>query len=103
MLFQGLAYCLLFLLCAAVLAKVRSRSVRQAVPLLASYALYLTWGPWFAAVLLTSTVVNFLIGRWLRRKPSGAILFLGIFFNLALLGTFKYLPEVAIRIPLSLL
>ena len=99
--FQGLAYCLLFLLCAVVLAKVRSRSVRQAVLLLASYALYLTWGPWFAAVLLTSTIVNFLVGQWLRRRPSGAILSLGILLNLALLGTFKYLPEVALHIPLS--
>jgi alginate O-acetyltransferase complex protein AlgI len=99
--FQSLAYGLLFLLCAAVLAKVRSRGVRQAVLLVASYALYLTWGPWFAAVLLTSTVVNFLIGQWLRHRTSGAILFLGILFNLALLGTFKYIPEAAPHIPLS--
>jgi len=101
MLFQGLAYCLLFLLCAAVLAKIRSRNVRQAALLTTSYALYLTWGPWFAAVLLTSTVVNFLLGRWLRRNTSAAILFLGIFFNLGLLGTFKYLPEAGHHIPLS--
>lgn len=101
MLLQGLAYCLLLLLCAAVLANVRSRGARQAVLLAASYALYLTWGPWFAAVLLTSTVVNFLLGQWLRRRTSGALLFLGILFNLALLGTFKYLPEAAPHIPLS--
>jgi alginate O-acetyltransferase complex protein AlgI len=101
MLFQGILYCLLFLLCVVVLAKVRSRSMRQASLLIASYALYLTWGPWFAAVLLTSTVLNFLVGRCLRRKSSGAILSLGILLNLALLGTFKYLPEVAVHIPLS--
>lgn len=99
--FQGLAYCLLFLLCAAVLAKLRSRGVRHAVLLLASYILYLTWAPWFAAVLLTSTVVNFLVGRWLRRRTSAPILFLGILFNLALLGAFKYLPEAAPHVPLS--
>jgi alginate O-acetyltransferase complex protein AlgI len=100
-LFQGLAYCLLFLLSVAALAKVRSRSLRQSVLLIASYALYLTWGPWFAAVLLTSTVVNFLVGQRLRRRPSGAVLSFGIFLNLILLGTFKYLPEVALRIPFS--
>ncbi len=99
--FQGILYCLLFLFCVAALAKVRPRNLRQAVLLVASYVLYVTWGPWFAAVLLTSTVLNFLVGRWLRRKPSGAILSLGIFLNLALLGTFKYLPEVATRLPLS--
>jgi alginate O-acetyltransferase complex protein AlgI len=101
MLFQGILYCLLFLLCAVVLAKVRSRTVRQSVLLAASYALYVTWEPWFAAVLLTSTVVNLLVGEWLRRKPSGAVLVLGILLNLALLGSFKYLPEVAVHIPLA--
>ena len=60
--------------------------VRQAVLLIASFALYLTWGPWFAAVLLTSTVMNFLIGKWLRRKPSGTPLAIGIVLNLALAG-----------------
>ncbi len=99
--FQGILYCLLFLLCAAILAKVRSRSVRQAVLLIASYALYVTWGPWFAAVLLASTVMNFLVGEWLRRGPSGATLFVGILLNLTLLASFKYLPEVAVHLPFS--
>src|SRR6202140_5639029 len=101
MLFQGILYCLLFLLCVAVLAKVRARRVRQTIVLIASYGLYVTWGPWFAAVLLTSTILNFLVGEWLRRKPTGAILSLGILLNLALLGCFKYLPEVAVHFPLS--
>jgi alginate O-acetyltransferase complex protein AlgI len=100
-LFQGIRYCLLFLFGAVVFAKVRSQRARQFVLLIASYALYLAWGPWFAAVLLTSTIVNFLVGEWLRRKPSSTILFLGILLNLALLASFKYLPEVAIHIPLS--
>ena len=101
MLSQAILYCLLFLVCAVVFAKVRLRSVRQAALLLASYVLYLTWGPWFAAVLLASTVMNFLIGQWLRRKPSVAALATGIILNLALLGSFKYLPEVAVHFPLS--
>jgi alginate O-acetyltransferase complex protein AlgI len=101
MLVQAISYCLLFLVCVAVLAKVRARGVRQAVLLIASYVLYFTWGRWFAAVLLASTVVNFLIGRWLRQKQSGAILSLGILLNVLLLATFKYLPEAAPHIPLS--
>ena len=99
--FQGILYGLLFLVCVAVLAKLRSRRVRQSVLLVASYVLYVTWGSWFAAVLLTSTILNFLVGEWLRRKPTGAILSLGILLNLALLGCFKYLPEVAVHFPLS--
>jgi alginate O-acetyltransferase complex protein AlgI len=99
MLLQGILYGLLFLLCAAVFAKVRSRRLRQAVLLLASYTLYLTWGLWFAAVLLTSTVMNFLVGEWLRRKSSGTALSTGILLNLALLGSFKYLPEISVHFP----
>jgi len=98
---QGILYAVLFLLCVVVFAKVRSRGLRQAVLLLASYTLYLTWGLWFAAVLLTSTVVNFLVGEWLRRKPTGLVLSTGIFLNLVLLGSFKYLPEIAVAVPLS--
>lgn len=98
MLFQGACYVLLFVICVAVFAKVRSRGVRQTILLLASFALYLTWVPWFAGVLITSIIVNFLIGRWVRRNPSWAPLALGVVFNLALLSVFKYLPELAVHI-----
>jgi alginate O-acetyltransferase complex protein AlgI len=47
------------------------------------------------------TIFNFLVGKWLRRKPTGAILSLGILLDLALLGCFKYLPEIAVRFPVS--
>ncbi|SPF44422.1 Membrane bound O-acyl transferase, MBOAT [Candidatus Sulfotelmatobacter kueseliae] len=94
---QSVCYVLLFLVCVLTLAKIRSRVVRQATLLAASYALYLTWTPWFAAILLLSTVGNFLVGRWLRRTPAALPLCLGIFLNLALLSVFKYLPEIAIH------
>jgi len=101
MLLRGILYALVFLLCVVVFAKVRLRAVRQPVLLVAGYALYLTWGAWFAVVLLTSTLMNFLLGKWLQRKPSGLVLSIGILLNLALLGSFKYLPEIAVSIPLS--
>jgi alginate O-acetyltransferase complex protein AlgI len=100
-LLQAILYGFLFVICAVAMAKVRSRRLRQTVLLIASYILYLTWGLWFAAVLLISTVMNFLVGQWLRRKPSGAVLWIGLLLNLALLGIFKYLPEIAVRVPLS--
>ena len=96
-----ISYVLAFLLCAMILAKVRSRPIRQATILIASYVLYLTWGGWFAAVLLASTVVNYLVGKWLRRTRSGVTLSIGIVLNLVLLSTFKYLPEAAVRLPFS--
>ena len=101
MLYQVALYVLLFLTCAIVLATVRLRSVRQAVLLAASYALYLTWVPWFAAVLFASATVNFMVGEWLRRNPSWLPLSVGVSLNLALLGGFKYLPEFAVHSSLS--
>ena len=96
-----IGYTLAFLLCLAIFSRAHSRHIRQGTLLIASYVLYLSWGPWFAAVLLTSTVINFIIGKSLRRNPSGLILFFGIFFNLLLLTAFKYLPEVSVHLPFS--
>ena len=96
-----IGYTLTFLLCLAVFSRVQARKIRQGTLLIASYALYLTWSPWFAAVLLASTLVNFAIGNKLRRNPSGLILFLGIIFNLLLLSIFKYLPEASVHLPFS--
>jgi alginate O-acetyltransferase complex protein AlgI len=100
-LFQIIAYALTFLLCVVVLAKVRLRKVRLAVLLAASAALYLTWSPWFAAVLATSTVMNFVVGRTLRVRHSSSILCFGILLNLVVLGAFKYLPEATVHLPFS--
>src|ERR1035438_3622786 len=101
MLLRGILYVLVFLLCVVIFAKVRSRSVRQAVLLISSYALYLTWGTWFAVVLLASTALNFLVGKWLRRTSSEIVLSVGIVLNLVQLGTFKYLPAIAINTSVS--
>lgn len=94
-------YAAAFLICIAVFARVRSQQYRQAMLLLASYVLYMSWSSWFTGVLIASTTVNFLIGRTLRRKPSGLVLFIGIAFNLLLLGPFKYLPEASVQLRFS--
>lgn len=99
--FQSACYVGIFLFCVIILGKVRAHRLRQVVLLAASFALYLTWVPWFAAVLVASVVANFLLGKWLRRKPTALPLWTGIVFNLALLSVFKYVPEVSTRIPLS--
>lgn len=101
--FQGVCYVLLLLACVAVFAKVHSRRVRQSFLLLASFALYLTWVPWFAAVLVASIIVNFLIGKWLQRSPTWGPLSTGIIFNLGLLSVFKYVPELVIHIRVNAL
>jgi len=94
-LLQGLLYAIVFLICVAVCKTIRSPQIRQATLLLASYGLYLTWRPWSVAILLGSTVMNFAIGEWLRKKASALTLTIGVVLNLALLAAFKYLPEFA--------
>jgi alginate O-acetyltransferase complex protein AlgI len=44
--------------------------------------------------------MNFVLGQWLRRRPTRLALTTGILLNLALLSSFKYLPEVAATLPL---
>jgi alginate O-acetyltransferase complex protein AlgI len=60
-----------------------------------SYLLYLLWGPWFLGILLFSSACNYFLGAYLKRRITQGRLGLGILFNLILLGTFKYLPELA--------
>lgn len=92
MVFKVALYILVYGLCLALFALVRSRKVRIAALLAASYLLYVSWSWWFALVLLASTALNFLLGRRLREKQEGAVLALGVLLNLLVLGTFKYLP-----------
>jgi len=98
-LFRVILYSLVFLLSAAVFARVHLRRVRQPILLIGSYVLYLSWNFWGAGILLASTLMNFLLGESLRRKPTRFALVAGILLNLVLLSSFKYLPEVAINIP----
>jgi alginate O-acetyltransferase complex protein AlgI len=100
-LIQATIYGLVFLISVGVFARIRSRTARQSVLLVGSYAVYLTWGRWFAIVLFISTLTNFLLGKWLQRKSSRIVLSVGILFNLALLSSFKYFPDVAANLPFS--
>ncbi|MFL6304504.1 MAG: MBOAT family O-acyltransferase [Candidatus Sulfotelmatobacter sp.] len=99
--FQSAAYLSVFLVCVAVLAKAASPTLRQAVLVVASYGLYLTWTRWFAAVLIFSVVMNYLLGKWLRRNPAAARLWVGISLNVLLLGAFKYVPEISVQIAIA--
>ena len=101
MLVRGILYILVFLAVVLVFAKIRSPKVRQSALLAGSFALYLSWGVWFGAVLLASIVMNYLVGDWIRRRPSATALSTGILLNMMLLSTVKYLPGIAITLPLS--
>lgn len=94
-------YVVALLLAMLVFTRSRARNTRQIFLLVVSYVLYLTWGPWFLAVLLLSTVMNFALGRQMQRKPSTGVLWLGLIFNLLLLAVFKYLPGAVVTVPFA--
>ncbi len=75
-----------------VAMRTRSVTIRQALYLVASWLFYLTWGSWLIVVLLFSSVMNYALGEWLKKKINAERLWIGIAFNLALLSVFKYLP-----------
>jgi len=75
--------------------------------LAASLFFYMWWNPRYLPLLLSSIVVNYLIGRALLAASGGrkGILALGVVFNLALLGYFKYagfLAENINALPLAI-
>ncbi|ABF39740.1 membrane bound O-acyl transferase, MBOAT [Candidatus Koribacter versatilis Ellin345] len=98
---RGALYILVFLVSLLICARSRSRGLRQGALLVGCYAVYMTWGSWFLAVLAGSTLMNFLLGRWIRRSPTRFALAVGIALNIVVLGTFKYLPESAVSLPFS--
>lgn len=86
--------------------RLRSVTARQWLYLLASWIFYFTWGSWLILALCFSSVMNYLLGEWLKKRITLGRLWTGIIFNLALLSVFKYLPllgNVAPDSPLSLL
>jgi len=73
-----------------VLAGLRLRRLAGLWLTLASLVFYSWWRPANLPLLIISMAVNFTMGGLLIRYPRKAILFLGIAFNIALLGYFKY-------------
>ena len=98
---QAILYLVVFLALMVLFARVRRHDLRQWGLLAASFLLYLTWTRWFAAILLGSIIVNYLVGLWLRARTAWPALTVGVAFNFALLCGFKYLPEMAASLPFS--
>ena len=56
-----------------------------------SWVFYAAWRPDYLPVLLGSIVVNYSVGGLISRGGGRGWLYLGVTFNLLLLGVFKYL------------
>ena len=75
-----------------VAMRLRSVKARQVLYLIASWIFYYSWGGWLIVVLIVSSLMNYGLGEWLKKKISAGRLWVGLLANLILLSTFKYLP-----------
>lgn len=89
---QSLTYILFVPLIWVIWRVLRSRTGRKIVLLVASYFFYATWGAGFLALLIFSSLVNYGLGEYLRRKPNQSRLWIGIGFNVLVLALFRYVP-----------
>jgi len=91
MLFSSIEFLFLFLPVVWVAVQLSPSQSRLGVLLVASLVFYGWWDWRFLPLMLLSIGVNFLIGQALARENRQLLLAVGIAFNLALLGIFKYL------------
>ena len=75
-----------------VAMRLRNVKARQALYLAASWLFYYSWGSWLIVILIFSSLMNYGLGQWLKKRISAGRLWVGILLNVALLSTFKYLP-----------
>jgi alginate O-acetyltransferase complex protein AlgI len=90
----ALLFVILILSCAARF--IPSAAPRQLLLLSCSYFIYAQWaGAGFLLILIASSLVNYLLGAALRRRPTVAMLWVGIGANVLLLSIFKYVAPLA--------
>jgi alginate O-acetyltransferase complex protein AlgI len=87
-----IAYAIGIIVVWLIAMRTRSVTARQVLYLVASWLFYISWGSWLIVVLLFSSLVNYLLGEWLKKRISAERLWVGLLFNIALLSVFKYLP-----------
>jgi alginate O-acetyltransferase complex protein AlgI len=82
-----------------VAIRLRSVTARQWLYLVASWLFYFSWASWLIVVLLFSSLMNYALGEWLKKKVTSGRLWTGILLNVALLSFFKYLPLLGHAVP----
>jgi len=94
-----LAYAIALVAVWLVAMRLRSVVARQWLYLGASLLFYFSWGSRLILILLFSSVMNYGLGEWLKKRITLERLWTGILFNLALLSVFKYLPLLGTVVP----
>ena len=91
---QSLIYPICLAVVWLVATRLRSVTARQVLYLITSWLFYISWGSWLIIVLLFSSLMNYGLGEWLRKRITAGRLWTGILLNLVLLSVFKYLPSL---------
>src|ERR1043166_5320003 len=94
MLFNSLTFVVFFVVVVTVYWSIRSWSARKNLLVVASYIFYGSWNPPFAALLFSTTAMDFWLGRQMARAKNPHSkrrwLVASVCMNLSMLGFFKY-------------
>src|ERR1043166_4569283 len=94
MLFNSLTFVVFFVVVVSLYWSIHSWQARKNLLVVASYIFYGAWNPPFAALLFSTTAMDFYLGRLLAKEHRPGAKKLWLFFsvavNLSLLGFFKY-------------
>ena len=94
MLFNSLTFVVFFVIVVAAYWSIRSWNARKNLLVIASYIFYGAWNPPFAALLFSTTAMDFWLGRQMSRAKGPhsrrAWLVASVCMNLSMLGFFKY-------------
>src|SRR3989441_12173909 len=94
MLFNSLTFVAFFTVVVTAYWSIRSWNARKNLLVVASYIFYGAWNPPFAALLFSTTAMDFWLGRQIakarERRSRRAWLVASVCMNLSMLGFFKY-------------
>src|SRR4029078_4758263 len=94
MLFNSLTFVVFFAIVVGAYWSISSWNARKNLLVIASYIFYGAWNPPFAALLFSTTAMDFWLGRQIAKakNPSAhrAWLIGSVYMNLSMLGFFKY-------------
>ena len=94
MLFNSLTFVAFFIGVLALYWSMRSWEARKNLLLVASYIFYGAWNPPFAALLFSTTALDFYLGRKMGSietpRERRVWLWISVAVNLSMLGFFKY-------------
>ena len=95
MLFNSFVFLIFFIIVYTLYLLLNSNyKVQNIILLIASYIFYGYWDWRFTALLALSTIVDFTVGKLLQNtkeeRKRKLLLFISLFFNLSVLGFFKY-------------